>query len=158
VGFAVPVLLVAWTLLRRRVVEPRTGRARFSQDRREKEKEGTRGAALIGVAILLFFLVLGVFQTRQGGGLGSLARDWIAALPTALLALMALLAAAMTGLTRFIGYAALLLATGTLGTAAGLEPGPQIMIAGAAITLVGLIIFFRFLSSHPVPSDVEEVL
>jgi MFS family permease len=158
VGFVVPVLLVAWTLLRKRVVEPRAGRVRFSQERRGKEKRGTQGAALIGVGVLLFFVALSVVQMRRGAGFLAPAQEWIAGLPAALLALMALMAAAMTGVTRFIGFAALLVAAGTLGTLLGLEPGPQILIGGGVITLIGLIIFLRFLSSHPKPAEVEEVL
>ena len=156
VGFGVPILIVAWSIIRKRVVEPRIGSVTFRRERRDAETRGFQGAALFGVGILLFFVGLSALEIRRGGGLDAWMDEWIAALPTALLALMALVAAAMTGLSRFIGYAALLLATGTVATWLGLEPGPQILIAGGIITLVGSALFFRFLSGHPVPAELGE--
>ena len=157
-GFAVPVLLVAWMLLRKRVVEPRIGRVTFSPQRREKEKGATQASILFGVGLLLLFVVFHAFKIRSGGGFDAWVQEWIAALPGALLALLALATATLTGLTRFVGYAAVLLVTATAATWYGMEPGPQILIAGGIITLVGLTLFTRFLAQHPIPVEVGEDL
>ena len=153
VGFALPILLVAWIVTRKRVVEPRIGRVTFRKARREKEEGGNRAAAWFGAGLLLFFVALHVLEVRRGGGIDAWLQEWIAALPTALLALMALNAAAMTGLHRFVAYAAVLLSTGTVATWLGMEPGPQILIAGGIISAVGLRLFARFLSGHPIPAE-----
>ncbi len=151
IGFLVPILIALWFILRSRLVEPRMGRVRFRPERREAEKSGTQGSVLVGVGLLVALLVIQIFQVRSGGGLQAWADEWIAGLPCALLALMALTAAALTGLGRFLIYAGVLLLTATVATPLGMEPGPQILIAGALITLAGLIRFTRFLMEHPVP-------
>jgi hypothetical protein len=69
---------------------------------------------------------------------------------------MAILVSALTGLTRFLGYAALLFAIGTLATPLNVEPPGQILVAGAIITLVGSSIFVRFISSHPLPTHLGD--
>ncbi len=155
-GFAVPVLLVAWIGIRKRMVEPRIGRVTFSEARRGMEQRWNRAGLLLGIGFLVFFVAYHSLRMRGGGGFEAWSQEWIAALPVSLLALLALGAAVLTGLTRFVGYAALLLATGGITTPLGMEPAPQILIAGAVITLVGLILFLRFLSTHPLPAHGEE--
>lgn len=154
-GFAVPVLLVAWIGIRKRMVEPRIGRVTFSKARRDMEQRWTRASLLLGIGLLVFFVAYHLFAMREGSGFEAWAQEWIAALPVSLLALLALGAAALTGLTRFVGYAAVLLATGSVTTRLGMEPAPQILIAGTVITLVGLVLFIRFLSAYPLPAHVE---
>jgi len=156
VGFVVPILMGFWFVLRRRLVEPRIGRVRYRRARREAEKSGTRGSVLLGAGLLAAVLVFQLFQIRGGGGFDAWTRDWIPALPCALLALMALVTAAMTSLGRFVLYAAVLLVTASVATPLGVEPGPQILMAGAIITLAGLVRFVRFLSRHPVPATEGE--
>jgi hypothetical protein len=70
---------------------------------------------------------------------------------------MALSAAALLGLRRFLIYAVLLLSVGAISTPLGLEPGAQILLAGALIFFSGLIVFFRFLSDHSVLRDLEGI-
>jgi hypothetical protein len=149
IGFLVPILIALWFVLRSKLVEPRIGRVRFRRERREAEKSGIQGSVLVGVGLLVALLVVQLFQVRSGGGLQSWADEWIAGLPCALLALMALTAAALTGLFRFLVYVGVLLVTATVATPLGMEPGPQILIAGGLITLSGLFLFARFLSDHP---------
>jgi hypothetical protein len=150
VGFLVPILITLWFILRSKLVEPRIGRVRFRRERRETEKSGAQGSAWVGVGLLAAVLVIHVFQLRGGGGGGRWLAEWIAGLPCALLALMALATAAVTGLVRFITYAGVLLLTATVATPLGMEPAPQLLIAGGLITLAGLIRFARFLKEHPV--------
>jgi hypothetical protein len=152
VGIVVPILMGFWFVLRRQLVEPRIGRVRYRRARREAEKSGTRGSVLLGAGLLAAVLVFQLFQIRGGGGFDAWTRDWIAALPCALLALMALVTAAMTSLGRFVLYAAVLLVTASVATPLGAEPAPQILIAGAIITIAGLVRFVRFLSRNPVPA------
>lgn len=155
-GFTVPLLLFLWMGLRRSVVEPRIGRVTFGKTRQQSEKSGTTGILLLGLGLLTFFIAAQAFLSRSGGGLTAWTEYWAAAIPVTLLAIMAILVSVMTSLTRFLGYAALLFATGTVATPLGVEPPGQILAAGAIITLVGAVIFVRFLSNHPVPADLGE--
>ena len=157
-AIAVPILLMAWIVVRRRVVEPRIGRVTFRNERRERERGLNRAVLWFGLGILLFFIALDVFEMRNAGGVGAWFQERIAALPVTLLALMALQAAIMTGVTRFVGYAALFLATGTICTRLGLEPGPQILIGGGGVFLCGLFLFLSFISRNPIRrEEVEEL-
>jgi hypothetical protein len=142
--------------LRRSVVEPRIGRVKFTRARLLSEKAGTSAILYVGLGLLLFFLVARTFFLESGSGLEAWTMEWAAAIPTTLLAVMALLVAALTGLIRFLGYGALLLAIGTITTPLGVEPPGQILGAGTIITLVGLTMFVRFLSRHPIPADPKE--
>jgi len=152
----VPVLLVAWTFLRSSLVDRRTGQVTFSRDRREQERKGTQRAATLGSGLLLLFLGAVMVRSRGGAGPSEWVQTWVAALPVGLLALMALLVAAMLGLRRFLFYAGALVAIGFICTPLGLEPGTQILLAGAVISVSGVIIFFRFLSDHSVLGDLGE--
>lgn len=156
VGVLWPLLMGFWFVLRRQLVEPRIGRVRFRRERRETEKSGIQGSVLLGAGLLLIVLVFQVFQVRSGGGFGTWLQAWIPALPCALLALMALIVFALTGLGRFVVYAALLLITASVATPLEVEPGPQMLIAGGIITLAGLLRFARFLSGHPLPAAEGE--
>ena len=158
IGTVLAVLIVAWSLLRTRVVEPRIGSVTFRQERRDTERKGIQGGALFGAGILALFVALFVFQTRSEGGVDAFLQEWIAGLPAVLLALMAIMVAAMTGLFRFMGYGVVLVACGSVGTWLGLEPGAQILIAGGIITLAGATLFTRFLAAHPIPAGLGEEL
>ncbi|MGD8276426.1 MAG: hypothetical protein PVH00_00305 [Gemmatimonadota bacterium] len=142
----VPVLMVLWMGVRRRVVEPRIGRVRFSRERREREATGLWGAVGMGVVVLLVLVLLWVFR---GERMAVVPREWVRGLPVALLGLMALVASLMTGLVRFAGYALILAGVGAIGVMLGLEPAPQILIGGTIVTLAGGALLFRFLAAHP---------
>ena len=156
VGFLVPILMTLWFILRSKLVEPRIGRVRFRRERREAGKRETHGSVLVGTGLLVALLAIHLFQVRSEGGLQAWADEWIAGLPCALLALMALVTAALTGLGRFLLYGATLLLTATIATPLGMEPGPQMLIAGGLLTLSGLFLFARFLIGHPVPVSEGE--
>lgn len=152
-GFAVPILIVLWTVMRKRVVEPRIGRVTFGRERREKETGGMKAAIWFGSGLLVLFVVVYALRSRGGLTLGPGDREWSSGLPVGLLGVMALISAAMAGLSRFVGYAAILAATGVVGVMLGLEPAPQMMIGGAVITLIGGILIFRFIAANPVRGE-----
>lgn len=157
-ALAVAPLMALWVLLRRRVVEPRIGRVTFTQDRRNHEARAIKTTLWLGVGLLV--CAAGIFGIRAATGTGASAsaREWISALPVALLGIMALIVATVVGLTRFVGYAAALLGAGFVGVAWGLEPSSQILIGGTVITLSGCALFLRFLVRQRVPSaaGIEE--
>ena len=152
-GFAVPVLILLWSFLRKYVVETRIGRVTFGKERREKEKGGTRGAIWAGGGLLFLIVAYYAFQMRVGGTPGAWVQDWISALPVALLSLMALTAAAMVRQGRFLWYAGILLLVGLIGAPSGMEPGLQILFAGAIITFLGGLLLVRFLRDFPVRTE-----
>ena len=139
----------AWRELRRRVVEPRLGLARFTAERRERQKSASRrlalalgAAALVGVASYWLF---------GGGGAPSEVR-----LPYGL-GLSALVAGVGLALDqrRFLAYAALV----TLGFTAAIPFSGRATLpwtvgtAGIAIALCGLWRFGIFLARNPLPQE-----
>jgi len=149
---AVPLLIVIWAGVRRRVVEPRIGRVRFGRERREREASGLRVSVLLGVLLLLVLILVWAF--RDGGG-PTVPRAWVSGLPVSLLGLMALVGGLMTGLVRFAGYALALVGVGVIGALSGMEPAPQMLIGGCIVTLAGAALLFRFLSEHPARGEDE---
>jgi hypothetical protein len=149
----VPLLIILWSAVRRRVVEPRIGRVTFSRERRERESGSMKGAVWLGAGLLL--LVLVVVWVQRAGGLAAAGagREWSSAIPVGLLGLMALVAAVVTGSARFAGYGVLLACVGVAGVLLGLEPVPQILIGGAIVTLAGGTLLFRFIAAHPARTE-----
>jgi hypothetical protein len=134
-------------------VEPRIGRVKFGRERRARETGRFVGATWLGVGFLV--LVLVVAWMGRGGGSGSIVpdREWVSALPVGLLAVMALTAAGMTGLVRFVGYGLVLAAAGVVGVLLGWEPVTQILAGGSVVTLAGAAFLVRFLAAHPVRGE-----
>jgi len=147
-----PVLIALWVPLRKAVVEPRLGRVVFRQERRDKGARGTRNTLFLGLLALVAVALFQAVEINSAGGLGPWAARWAAALPCVLLAIPALLTATLTTVSRFVLHAGVLLLTATVATPAGLEPGVQLIIAGAIISVAGLYLFARFLSRSSLPT------
>jgi len=152
-----PALIAVWASLRKYVVEPRIGRVVFRQERRQRETRGTRTTLLAGVLALAAVGVFQVVEINSSGGVAPWTEEWIAALPCALVAVLAFLTAALTDVLRFVLYAGILLVTALIATPAGLEPGLQLIVAGAVVSLIGLYLFLRFLarSSVSLPEGLD---
>ena len=152
-GAVAPALLLPfWPLARRRITEPRTGFARFREERVALERKKHLGL----VATCCLFLAAAVggwFAVR--GVIRASAAHLVAGLPAFLLAIGAVLAGVILGLGRFGFYAFLLLCAGAFVIREDLDPGWSILGGGVAILLCGLGLLARFVATHRAVSGDE---
>jgi hypothetical protein len=144
------VLIPFWTVARRRLIEPRTGFARFRPERERLEKRKLLGFFAIGCG----FLIAGIAVYLMVRGEG--APDWghlVAGLPGVLLAVAATIAGLAFGLTRFLAYALVLFAAGAVTIHWRLDPGWSILAGGSAMLVVGAVLLAGFLNRHPVVAE-----
>lgn len=124
-------LVVPLMEMRKRIVEPRAGYVRWSERRRRAERGRSRGLVALGVATFGLVVAVATLAARSGGGTG----DLVAALPASLLALIAFVLALASGLWRAFAYGSVLLAAGIITVARGADPGMDMLVAGAIITV-----------------------
>lgn len=135
-----PLALVAWQLLHRRVVEPRSGRVEFRRDRRERSRRELGWSVVLGVgAFATVLAVLGTGLAARGAAVG----DLVDALPATLLAPLAVVAAGLTRTPRFAWYGPLLLAAGAAAVLTQTGPGPALVLAGAVVVAIGAVLLAR---------------
>ena len=151
-GGILPALLVPiWVSARKRITVPRTGHVEFSGERKALEKRNLNVVALLG----LVFLVMGVlvyFLVRENPpSVDTMIRGAIPALPSVLLGIGAVMIGFLFGIRRFLGYSALLVASGVVGGFLQVHPGWLFLPAGAVTSTVGLVLVIDFLRKYPVP-------
>lgn len=135
--------------IRRRIVEPRVGHVTWTAPRLKWERKqywrmfGLGSVALILGVGLVLSVVRGDVVTGEDPNV-------VAALPAVLFGIGAFVLAAASGIKRLWGYGAVLViaAVATLFVEAG--PGGSLLVAGVVIGTVGVVLFGRFLSTHPV--------
>ena len=139
-----PVVLVpAFVVLRRRLVEPRAGYVKWSLRRTNWEKRQV--LLLLWLGIGAFCLGIGVFlAARDGFDWGSLA----AGLPAVLLGLPALMLGTTSGIRRLLGYGALLIISGLITVALEGDPGADLLFSGLVMAVVGSGLWARFVRSN----------
>jgi len=147
----VPALLVPlWGPLRKKVVEPRTGYVEFSLRR---QKHTTRRLSLtltLGVAV--FLLATGLFFAFRNLEVPPPVQ-WVAALPAALLGLLALLTSLLTGTRRFAFYGLALLLIAAAAALLGWGPGAPILAGGLLVLSSGITLLLRFPSASSGPIE-----
>jgi MFS family permease len=135
--------------IRSRIVEPRVGHVTWTAPRLKWERKqywrmfGLGSVALILGVGLVLSVVRGDVVTGEDPNV-------VAALPAVLFAIGAFVLAAASGIKRLWGYGAVLLiaAVATLFVETG--PGGSLLVAGVVIATVGVVLFSRFLNTHPV--------
>jgi len=138
-----PLALAVWAILRKRVVEPRTGYVEFTRERRTRTGRGLLAALAVGAGLLALTLVVAL-QVRDWP---ADVRGFVDAVPALLIALGAVVAAGLTGAWRFGLYAGLLAAAG-LGTVLfGTGPGLPLVVGGLVAWGTGAVLLARFLSA-----------
>lgn len=147
----VPLGLVAWMILRARIVEPRAGYVKLSRSRRERSGRELAATVGVGMGMLIFFVTLGL--GLRGGDL-DLAR-WVAGLPAALIALPVLIAGALIRARRFALYAAVFVLAAVVGVWMDFGPGAPLMVGGAVMGVVGAALLARFLAESRAFQEVE---
>lgn len=144
-GAIVPAFVaLAWRPLRSAIVEPRGGWVEFSRARTESNRLKLRASVGIGVGALVLVLAasLGI---GAAGGLAS--AELSAAIPAALVGIMAALIGVGLMLGRFLAYGVAFVAIGILVALAGEAPGLAILLGGVVTSLCGGWLLARFLRS-----------
>lgn len=153
-GAIVPALMVPlWAPLRERLVEPRLGMVEFSEAREHANRRWLTGSLLGGALVLILAVA---FYFMQNGIASLQVSNTIAALPAALLAVLAMLVAMMLSCARFLGHALVLLAASFVGLTLNWEPGSILVLAGGVMLLTALFTFLRFLGENPTNQDGGE--
>ncbi len=149
-SFVAPVLVPFWVVARKRVSEPRIGIVNFSAERVTKENRKLRGFFLFGVLTL----VLGVGWYFLGGSGATNAPAWaaniVAGLPALLLAIPAIIVACAYGLSRFFGYALVLLVSAIPVITFDLRPGWAFLPVGIIAVAAGTVLLTRFVRNYPI--------
>ena len=130
---------------RKRLLESRLGYVKWSEPRRRWERQNLYG--LLGAGTAIFLIGIAAFLVVSDGP--SLPLDWVAALPAALLALVAVGLGAVMRVGRMVGYGCILIAAAAASVIWELGPGWPLLVSGLAITVTGLAMLVRFLSRNP---------
>ncbi len=137
-----PLALVAWPLLRQRVVEPRAGRVEFRRERRQRSTRETAWAVGLGAGCLVLVAVIALVARR--GDLA--ASDAVDGLPAVLMALAAGMGAVLTRSPRFFWYGLVLVAAAVVTVLAGGGPGLPLVVGGAVVVATGGSLLNRLLA------------
>jgi hypothetical protein len=144
--------VVMWPILRRTITEPRLGQVRFQVERRHSLLHGSIAVLCLGL-ISFGFMVIRLYR---GGDESALLRWLTPAIPSLLLALLALSIFGVLRLLRLLVYAAVLVAAGLIVAALDLEPGWAMLSVGVVITITGMVRLIRFLREFPrLPQEFE---
>jgi hypothetical protein len=137
--------------LKRCITSPRLGYVKFASQREEKEKRNVK--SLIYLMSLTAVLGLVVFSGYTGD---SAWHRWIkslALIPFGLvLSTIAGAVGLLYGIKRVLFYSVLILATFVIGHVLELRPAFHFSVIGIPITLVGVVMFLRFIINNPKPT------
>jgi hypothetical protein len=153
VAAIVPALLLPlWPLLRRKLIEPRTGHIEFLEERTERNRWRLQLVAYLGIALLI--LAIELYLLRDKVTALPMA-EWAAGLPAWILAILALVTALLAGSPRFLVYALILVLSGVFGAVAGWSPAAILMTAGSLMLAIAAAVITRFLFRHPLQGEPE---
>jgi len=139
---AVPLLIALWKPLRARIVEPRAGYVRFTQERRNRTRFSLLATVAVGVGALLLVAGAAFVASRVES---APAGDWVSGLPGGLVALGIGIAGMLTGARRFYVYAASVLGI-TAGFSAFVDrPDAPLLLGGVLIITCGAVLLARFI-------------
>lgn len=130
---------------RQRLLESRLGYVKWGEPRRRWERRNLYGLLAAGTAI--FLIGIAAFLGMSDGP--SFTLDWVAALPAALLALVAIGLGAVMRVGRMVGHGTILATAAVATVAWELDPGWPLLVAGVAVTTTGSVMLARFLSRNP---------
>ncbi len=130
---------------RKRLLESRLGYVKWSEPRRRWERQNLLG--LLGAGTAIFLIGIAAFLVVSDGP--SFPLVWVAALPAALLALVAIGLGAVMRVGRMVAYGCVLIAAAAVTVEWELNPGWPLFVSGLAITAMGGALLVRFLSRNP---------
>ena len=140
------IFITSMLSARKQLLESRLGYVRWSEPRRRWERQNLLGLLGAGTAIFL----IGIAAFLMVSDRPSLLIDSVAALPAALLALVALGLGAVMRVGRMFAHGCILIAAAAATVIWELAPGWPLFVSGLAVTVTGLVMLTRFLSRNPV--------
>jgi len=141
-GAVVPGLLaILWTPIRRALVEPRAGWVEFSASRVADSRRKLLAVLVAGMGLLVAFAVA---LYLVSAGVVEPAGDLSAAIPGALIGLMALVVAVGLRIGRFLWYAVVFVVVAMVLALAGYAPEVAMAAAGVIVTASGVSLLARF--------------
>ena len=150
-----PLWVTLWIPLRKQIVEPRAGYVVFAQSRRTRNTHKLAWSLALGLGLFVLLAAAAVvIGTPNDTGT---ANRLVSGLPGALVALAAVVANALTGARRFLGYALVLAVVATvailldLGPALPLALGGLVAASGGAVLLTRLVRESRAYDGGPQP-------
>lgn len=149
-GAIVPAVLVPlWQPFRQRLVEPRLGYIEFSDSRERQNRKRLKLVVYLGIIALIAALELYFHRELLPGVPGT---HLVAGLPAMLLAILAATTALLIASARFLVYAVVLLAAGSVGAWLGWSPGAIMAVGGIVMLVIASVVFTMFLRANPVES------
>ena len=140
------IFITAMLSARNRLLESRLGYVKWSEPRRRWERQNLYGLLAAGTAIFL----IGIAAFMVVSDRPSLLIDWVAALPAALLAVVAVGLGTVMRVGRMVAHGCVLIAAAVATVIWELAPGWPLFVSGLVVTVTGLVMLARFLSRNPV--------
>jgi len=150
-----PAIVLPFVLrFKERVTIPRLGHARFSPERRAIEQSKTlRLSIMIGLVVLI--LAGAIVAIALPPALDAWISDNIEVAFGVLMAAMLAVIAVISGITRLLAYAGLILVAFFAGDILGIGLPATMIGLSLALLLAGAIVLIRFLRKYPHPSDQD---
>jgi len=143
-----PAAMVAlWVVARARISKPRMGSVTLREDTQKHISFALLLIAVIGALVLGLFVYFSTVDTDQPN---RTLQDFVAALPTAILAVMAIMGWALLRSNRFLLYALGLIIAAAIVIAIDAEPYVGFFIGAAAPLVLGSLTLMTFLRNNPV--------
>ncbi len=143
-----PAAIIAlWVVARKRISLPRMGSITLADDTQKKASFALLVVALIGALVLglaVYFMVV------EGDGPSRTLQDFVAALPTVIVAVMAIIGWALLRNNRFLLYALGLLIAAAIVIAMDAEPHVGFFLGAILPLLFGTVTLVSFLRNNPV--------
>jgi len=139
------VLPFLWRPIRKRWITPRMGYVRFTTGRRQKERTAMHKAVVAG---LLVFLAGAALAITIGVQLIPIRHQAVVHSIGLMFALAMLTITVTMRIRRFVAYATVMLLAAVAGVAFGLSAEVYLNGIGAAMTLAGVAMLWRFARKH----------
>lgn len=140
------VFITSMLSARKRLLESRLGYVKWSEPRRRWERQNLYG--LLGAGTAIFLIGIAAFLVVADRPTALI--EWVAALPAALLALIAVGLGAVMRVGRMVAHGGILIVAASATVIWQLAPGWPLFVSGLAVTATGLVMLARFLSRNPV--------
>lgn len=143
-----PAAIIAlWVVARKRISLPRMGSVTLREDTQKHVSFALLLIAVIGALVLGLFVYFTTVDTDQPN---RTLQDFVAALPTAIIALMAIMGWALLRANRFLLYALGLLVAAAIVIAMDAEPHVGFFLGAILPLVLGTVTLISFLRNNPV--------
>jgi len=147
----VPLWIVLWSPLRRRIVEPHAGFVEFSRARRTRNAHALAWTAALGIGSLALYATAAFVIPRWIDG--PVLPLLVAGLPAMLVAVGAVLASVLLSTWRFAAYALALALAAAITVLWSLGPSMPLVAGGLVAAISGATLLTRFIRASRAYED-----